>query len=194
MQKMLKHFRVHMVLLCFLSLFTGTSFADELTVKIAFTFKEYYRWEGHKEEAVRYIPLREWNPYELHPDFLDIEIKIENRVKKELGQLKGTIKVVPMVGILEEDKRFGFDIDKLHTTASWAAVYLTDEFLIETLGPSKTHVKKLSEFNLKRLLDELARNGKWATKLKVEITIVSTNPPLVKITKTETLKITPPSE
>jgi len=194
MQKMLKLFRAQITFLCLLSLLTGTSWAEELTVKIAFTFKEYYRWEGDAKETLRHVTIREWSPYDLHPNLLDVNITIANQSKTELTHLKAVTRVIPRVGILSEDKQFGFDIDRLHKTASWSSVYLTDESTIDSLGPGKTAVKRLNNFDLKRLLDTLFKEGKWATGLKVETIVESRNAPIVRVKKAEVLRIIPPTE
>jgi len=182
------------ILFFLLSLSPITCWAQELTVTIAFTFKEYYRWEGQTKETLRHVTIKEWSPYDLHPDLLDIQIAISNQSKTELTNLKAAMRVIPKVGILSEGKQIGFDIDKLYKTASWSSVYLTDEFTIEDLGPGKTAVKRINDFDLKRLLDALFKEGKWATGLKVEALVESRNAPMVKGKKAEVLKIIPPSE
>lgn len=182
------------IISCLLHFLGSVCWAEELSIEVALTFREYYRWEGQTKEALRHVPIKEWSPYGIHPDFLDIRIRITNQSKEELKHLRATTRVIPRVGTLTEDKQFGFNLDRLHKTASWTAVYVSDEFAIDSLGPGKTSVKVLNNFNMKSLLDALFKDEKWATDLKVEVLVESVQDPRVKAKKAEALKIVPPSE
>lgn len=182
------------IISCLIHLLGPACWAKELSVEIALTFREYYRLEGQTEEALRHVPIKEWSPYDIHPDLLDIRVRVTNQSKQELKNLKAITRVIPKVGALTEDKQFGFNLDRLRKTASWAAVYVSDEFIIDSLGPGKTSVKVLNNFDVESLLDTFFKDEKWVTDLKVEVLVESMQHPRVKVKKAEVLKIVPPSE
>ena len=198
MQEMLKLSSKRILLLLLVLFSVGLvaefTWAEEPAITTRFTFREYYRWEGDAQESLRHVPIKEWSPYDLHPDFLDITIRVENQSKTPMRNFKAVIRIIPMVGDLLENKQFGFDIDRLNKTAVWAEPHLTTEFLIEDLSPGKALIKRLNDFDLKRLLDTLFEARKWPTRLKVETTLVSTDTPTLKVMGSEVLKIVPPSE